>query len=104
MVGVKRGRVIRKKFLDPIGPVYLSRLISSLEICFKADRKISMEEPNCHTASRISTQIAVLVSPSQAKVVSMPTIPSSRFITPSVANILFHRMATATDPPIMDGR
>ena len=73
-------------------------------ICFKAERKINMEEPNCHTTRKISTQIAVLVSPSQDFSQGIPTACSNRLITPSMANILFHNTATATDPPITEGK
>ena len=58
-----------------------------------------MEDPNCHTAKMIRVQIAVSEHPSHA--ISSPNRP---LITPSLANILFHRMATATLEPIMEGR
>lgn len=32
-------------------------------ICLSEDRKISIEEPNCQTASKIKVQIAVFLSP-----------------------------------------
>ena len=35
-------------------------------ICFSADKKISIEEPNCQTANKIKVHIAVLVLPSHA--------------------------------------
>ena len=63
-----------------------------------------MEEPNCHTDKRISIQMAVDTLPSQAVVQLMPKVCRRTLKVPSMANMRFHRMATATDPPMMEGR
>ena len=57
----------------PFAPSTLAASYNDCGICFNEDKKISMEEPNCHTARIISTQIAVFVLPSQDMVQLMPT-------------------------------
>ena len=104
MVGVSRGRVILKNFAGALAPSTSAASYRDWGTCFKDERKISMDEPNCQTTSNMRTHIAVLVSPSHEKLVWIPTIPRSLFTTPSMANILFHKMDTATEPPIMEGR
>ena len=76
------------------------------ELCIEyiKDKNISIEEPNCQTESIINVQIAVSVLPSHAIVVLKPIEPKIALITPSLANNLLQRIATATLEPIIDGR
>ena len=63
-----------------------------------------MEEPNCHTAKTINTHIAVSSFPSHTVLEGSPIKAKSAFITPSLAQIRFHKIATATLEPIIDGK
>ena len=60
---------------------------------------MSMDEPNCQTASRMMTHRAAVVLPSHAN-----WMPRSLLTRPSTANMRFHRMATATEEPRIEGR
>ena len=57
-----------------------------------------MGEPNCHTASRISVQMAVRGLPSHTT-----SVPKTALISPLAPKISRHMTATATLPPTMDG-
>lgn len=70
----------------------------------RPDKKISMEEPNCQTYSKIRVNSAVLVLDSQFKRQSMPTACRRLLITPAFVNRLRHITDTATEPPMMEGR
>ena len=66
--------MLKKRFI-PFAPSTDAASYSVDGICFKADKKISIEDPNCQTASIINVHMAVLLFPSQAKLVSIPIIP-----------------------------
>ena len=63
IVGVSRGSVMRKNWFTLPEPSTREASYREEGICFKADKKISMEDPNCHTASKISTHMAVFLLP-----------------------------------------
>ena len=61
-----------------------------------------MGEPNSHTASRMTVQMAVAGSPSQA-VTGRPNEPRRALIGPCLPNISRQTTATATLAPTIDG-
>ena len=63
-----------------------------------------MEEPNCQTVRRIRTQMAVPRLPIQEVVTWKPRACRTELMTPLEENSCFHMTATATLPPIMEGR
>ncbi|MNF02092.1 hypothetical protein D3C80_2011930 [compost metagenome] len=71
---------------------------------FRPARKISMEEPNCQTDNAISVYRAVPGLPIQLVETSMPIAPSAELTKPLSPKICDHIIATATLPPMSEGR
>ena len=82
MVGVSRGSVILKNWRNLPAPSMLAASYRDGGICLSEDRKISIEEPNCQTASKIKVQIAVFLSPSQDTGSFMPKTANTLLMTP----------------------
>ena len=76
---------------------------SEVGICLRPDRKINIEEPNCHTPIRMMTDRAVPGLPTREYCCSMPNTFSRLMTTPSLPKICFHTTETAMLPPMMEG-
>ena len=103
MVGVSIGIVIFQNCFIGEAPSMAADSYREFGICFRPERKISMQEPNCHTPISTMTNSAVLGLPSRDIFCSMPIAPSSVIKTPLLQKICFQTTATAIEPPTMDG-
>ncbi|MNP21645.1 hypothetical protein D3C76_1142720 [compost metagenome] len=102
-IGLSSGKVMLKNFRIGFAPSTPAASYISVGIFLRPARKISMDEPNCHTDREISITRDAFGSPNQL-IGPIPIAVRALLITPSLLKRLRHIMDTATLPPIMDGR
>ncbi|MNJ64425.1 hypothetical protein D3C77_603740 [compost metagenome] len=103
MIGLSSGSVIFINLRGAVAPSMLAASYMSGEIFFNPAKKISIDDPNCHTDSAINVPSAALGSPYQATG-GMPRKMSRLFTIPCSLKMLRHIIETATLPPIIDGK